>query len=43
MSVYSSMYIGMSGMISNEHAITTIGDNIANMNTDTKARCSRTC
>lgn len=33
MSVYSSMYIGMSGMISNEHAITTIGDNIANMNT----------
>ncbi len=33
MSVYSSMYIGMSGMISNEHAITAIGDNIANMNT----------
>lgn len=33
MSVYSTMYIGMSGMISNEHAITTIGDNIANMNT----------
>ena len=33
MSLYSSMYIGMSGMISNEHAITTIGNNIANMNT----------
>jgi flagellar hook protein FlgE len=33
MSIYSSMYIGMSGMRSNEHAITVIGDNIANMNT----------
>jgi len=33
MSIYSSMYIGMSGMRTNEHAITVIGDNIANMNT----------
>jgi flagellar hook protein FlgE len=33
MSLFSSMYIGMSGMRANEHAITVIGDNIANMNT----------
>ena len=29
MSIYSSMYIGMSGMRTYEHAITVIGDNIA--------------
>jgi len=33
MSIYSSMYIGMSGMRANEGAIGTIGDNIANVNT----------
>lgn len=33
MSIFSSMYIGMTGMKVNEHAIGIIGDNIANMNT----------
>lgn len=33
MSIFSSMYIGMSGMKVNEHAIGIVGDNIANMNT----------
>lgn len=33
MSIFSSMYIGMSGMRANEGAIGTIGDNIANVNT----------
>lgn len=33
MSIFSSMYIGMSGMKTNEHSIGIVGDNIANMNT----------
>ncbi|PKN54361.1 MAG: flagellar hook protein FlgE [Deltaproteobacteria bacterium HGW-Deltaproteobacteria-14] len=33
MSIFSTMYIGMSGMRANEGAIGTIGDNIANSNT----------
>ena len=33
MSIYSSMYVGMSGMRANEGAIGVIGDNIANVNT----------
>ncbi len=33
MSIFSSLYIGMSGMRSNERAIGVIGNNIANLNT----------
>jgi len=33
MSIFSTMYIGMSGMRANEGAIGTIGNNIANVNT----------
>jgi flagellar hook protein FlgE len=33
MSINKSLYIGLSGMSANSKALSTVGDNIANMNT----------
>ncbi len=33
MSIFSSLYIGMTGLRANEQGLTVVGDNIANMNT----------